>query len=147
MKVLLTFLIGFVAFCDSNAQQNDFKWLLGTWKVEGKNVFEAWTNEGVKDLGGKSYSIKGADTVITETILLKFFNGSFHYIPDVAGDQPPIDFTITSYDNHSFVAENPQHDFPKIIRYRRVIKGNGIFIEAAIEGNGKVIPYSFRKLK
>lgn len=146
MKVLFV-LAGLLACNNIAAQQNDFKWLVGTWKIEGKDIFEVWKAQGSRDFEGRSFLVKGTDTVVTETISLKFFNASFHYIPDVAGDQPPIDFRITSSDSHSFVAENPQHDFPKVIRYRYVIKDHTDFIEAVIEGNGKIIPYTFRKLK
>src|SRR5687767_6611536 len=144
MKILFGFVTCLIASFDVNGQSNDFQWLIGTWQVQGQNVFEVWKPHGAKELAGKSFKINGADTIVTETILLKVFNGSFHYIPDVAGSQPPIDFIVTSADSLGFVAENPQHDFPKVIRYRYVRKGSEEFIEAAIEGNGKVIPYSFR---
>lgn len=116
--------------------------------MQGENVFEVWSaKEGSQDLSGRSFRVKGADTVVTEVISLSYFNGSFHYIPDIAGGQPPIDFMITASDSQSFVAENPQHDFPKVIRYRYVKKEGREMIEASVEGNGKVISYSFEKLK
>ena len=52
-----------------------------------------------------------------------------------------------SSDERSFVAENPEHDFPKLIRYKLLKKRDGEFLEAVIEGNGKVIPYRFQRLK
>jgi hypothetical protein len=130
------------------SQQQDFQWLAGTWKLDGKNIYEVWQlSEADKILEGRSFIVKDYDTVVTEMITIQFYNGSFHYIPDVAGDQPPVDFTFTSHNDNSFVAENPKHDFPKLIRYRYVKKDGQERIEAAIEGNGKVIPYSFIKLK
>jgi hypothetical protein len=130
------------------AQRSEFHWLIGTWKVDGTNEFERWTSyDTTHDLTGSAFRIQEGDTVITEAITLLHYQGAFHYVPDVAGDQPPIDFTITSYDDHSFIAENPKHDFPKIIRYKRIVAGNQESIEAAIEGNGKVILYSFKKQK
>lgn len=130
------------------AQQKEFGWLCGTWKLKDKNVFETWriADDG-KSLDGFSFRTKGTDTIAMEQIRVATQGGFFHYIPDVAGDQGAVDFRITKYTNDSFVAENPQHDFPKIIRYQFIKKDNGFFIEASIEGNGKVIPYSFERLK
>ena len=100
---------------------------------------------------GEVYNVGGnnemTNRAVTETIILKYANGSFHYIPDVTGDQPPVDFTITASDDHSFVAENPQHDFPKLIRYRMVRRKSGDILEAQIEGNGKVTAYTFEKIE
>jgi hypothetical protein len=132
----------------SIAQQKEFGWLVGTWKLKDKNVFEVWkvAADG-KELSGFSFRTKTSDTTAMESIRLVYADDSFHYIPDVPGDQPPVDFRITKYDKQSFVAENPLHDFPKIIRYRFTEKENKKFIEATIEGNGKVIPYDFEKVK
>jgi hypothetical protein len=148
MNTTFTVLIWLLSIHCATAQHKNFKWLTGSWKIQGENVFEVWgVKEGSQDLSGRSFRVKGADTVVTEVISLSYYNGSFHYIPDIAGDQPPIDFIITASDGQSFVAENPQHDFPKIIRYRYVRKEGREMIEASIEGNGKVISYSFEKLK
>lgn len=132
----------------STAQKNEFSWLVGTWKLKDKNVFESWkvAKDG-KTLEGTSYRVKGADTVVMEEVRFTYDGNVFHYIPDVAGEQGPVDFKITSNEESNFVAENPQHDFPKIIRYNFVRKENRDQIEAFIEGNGKVIPYFFERVR
>jgi hypothetical protein len=148
MKTILILCFTLVLTCNGFAQRSEFHWLIGTWKVNGADEFERWTSgDTLHDLTGVAFRIHEGDTLITEAITLTHYEGAFHYVPDVAGDQPPIDFKITSYDANSFIAENPKHDFPKIIRYKRVVTGNDESIEAAIEGNGKVIPYTFKKQK
>src|SRR5688572_4329223 len=88
---------------DCCAQQQSFHWMVGTWKLEGKNIYEVWhINGGEKTLEGTSFMIKGSDTVVTEVISIQFYEGTFHYIPDVAGDQPPVDFKFTSHDDYGF---------------------------------------------
>jgi hypothetical protein len=147
MKFVLTWCFALLTVQYGIAQQS-FQWLIGTWKVKGENVFEVWqATDSPRHLEGKSFTLKGSDTIITERITIGYYNGSFHYVPDVAGDQPPVDFTVTSSDRMSFVAENPQHDFPKLIRYHYIKRAGGETIQAAIEGNGKVVPYLFEKLK
>jgi hypothetical protein len=131
-----------------NAQLKEFSWLLGTWKMKDKNVFESWSvaKDG-KTLEGTSYRLKDADTVVMEEIRFTFESGSFHYIPDIAGDQGAVDFKITEYSTSGFVAENPAHDFPKLIRYKFIRKENSDSIEASIEGDGKVIGYGFSRVR
>jgi hypothetical protein len=146
MKKLLYFTSCFLFAHFSHAQQKEFGWLIGTWKQKDKLVFESWkVSKDGKTLEGFSYRIKAKDTIVMENIRLIYAGDSFHYIPAVSGDPAPVDFRITRYNQHSFVAENPQHDFPKVIRYRFVNK-NKKLLEASIEGNGKVIPYRFEKV-
>jgi hypothetical protein len=148
MKTILILCFGLLSAGNGLAQRTEFHWLIGTWKVQGADEFERWTTQdNTDDLRGVAFRMQRGDTVITEVIALRHYQGAFHYVPDVAGDQPPIDFKITSYDENSFIAENPKHDFPKIIRYKCVVAGDDVSIEAAIEGNGKVIPYIFKKQK
>ena len=147
MKAVVTVFIAFFAAHFAHAQDVDFNWLAGTWKLKGKPVFEVWEAGNKGELSGKAFRLEGADTVITESIKLAFLNGSYHYIPDVAGEQLPVNFLITQADSQGFVAENPHHDFPKIIRYRYVASQGQETIEASIEGDGKVIPYSFEKIE
>jgi hypothetical protein len=130
------------------AQQNDLDWLVGTWKLEGKNVYEIWSrSKAGSTLTGHSFHLQANDTVSDERITIRSYNGVYHYIPDVSGDQPAVDFTITHVDNSSFIAENPQHDFPKVIRYKYIQDETGQRLHATIEGDGKTIPYRFKKLK
>jgi hypothetical protein len=132
----------------THAQKKEFGWLVGTWKLKDKNIFETWLiAEDGKSLNGVSMKMIGTESTILEETKVIFSGNSFHFIPDVAGDQDPVDFHISTYDETSFVAENPKHDFPKVIRYKLVKKDGKEFIDAAIEGDGKVIPYSFEKVR
>ena len=128
--------------------QHTFNWLIGSWKLKDKSIYEVWSaSDDNNTLEGKSYRITGTDTIVMERIKLTYQDGAFHYMPDVPQNKGPVDFKITHYDNRSFVAENPKHDFPKIIRYTIVRKEGHDILEASIEGNGKVIPYRFEKVK
>src|SRR5688572_20376420 len=122
-KLIIIALLNFIIIHFSAAQQKEFGWLRGTWKLKDKNIFETWevADDG-KTMEGSSYRIKGNDTIAMEQIKLTFEGNAFHYIPDVAGDQGAVDFKISKHTTEGFVAENPQHDFPKIIRYQFVRK-------------------------
>ena len=131
-----------------NAQHKEFHWLVGTWKMKDRAIVEQWSiaKDG-KTLDGISYRVKGSDTTVTEEIKLLKKDDAFYYVPDVAGDQGSVDFKITHQDAASFVAENPDHDFPKLIRYTFVRSDAHDTIEATIEGNGKVIHYTFVRVE
>ena len=138
----------FLMFAVAGSAQHKFQWLIGTWKVKGESVYENWQQgKDAQTLVGLSYRIQETDTVITEKILLTYSSGAYHYIPDTPENDKPVDFTITFSDEKSFIAENEKHDFPKLIRYTIVRKANGESLEAAIEGNGKVISYAFERVR
>lgn len=131
----------------ANAQDGasaQFNWLKGTWKRVDKNSFEVWQIDG-KILNGISYKVQNADTLHLESIILTQRDGAYFYVPDVAGQQLPVEFKITAFTKESFTAENPLHDFPKIIRYRRYSENGKSLLEATIEGDGKSINYVFIK--
>jgi hypothetical protein len=126
------------------SQQREFGWLVGTWQ-DAKYSFEVWKDEG-SFLSATAYQIdhqSGSKTVNEEIKLIKRGN-DFYYIPDVAGPQGPIEFKITSFDENSFTAENPKHDFPKKIMYKKI---NNQQLEATISGGSKSITYSFKRIK
>lgn len=130
------------------AQQREFSWLVGRWKIHDKNEFEEWSaREDQKSLHGISYRVNGTDTTTTEEIKIISQDDTFFYVPDVAGSQEPVMFKITKHDIKSFVAENPSHDFPKTIRYVFNRKENSEWLQATIEGNGKKISYTFVRVK
>jgi hypothetical protein len=147
-KVILISGLCLMASHFATAQQREFGWLIGTWKLKDKSVYETWTvAEDKKTLQGISFRIKDGDTTVMEKIRFTYDGNNYHYIPDVPQNAVPIDFKLTQHNSQGFVAENPQHDFPKLIRYKFLRKENGEYMEASIEGNGKVIPYYFEKVK
>jgi hypothetical protein len=146
-KYIVLFVVMQFAF-QVSAQQHEFGWLIGVWKLKDKNVYETWKLANDRQsLEGFSFKVTGNDTLTLEKVHLTRDANGFHYIPDVAENAAPVDFKISSYDRDRFVAENQQHDFPKVIRYTWIRKQDKDLIEAAIEGNGKVIPYHFERVR
>lgn len=102
-----------------------FKWLEGTWKINtGKGVIvEKWKIVNDSTLAGNSFFVKeGKDTIPQETIELSFRNGGWSYIPTAIGqnNNQPVEFKIIFQKGTEFIAENPAHDFPQRIAYRRI---------------------------
>lgn len=143
-------IIAFLLSCAGNvlAQHNDFAWLVGTWKLKDKPIIETWTVDADgKTLNGISMKVEGSQSTVLEETRIIFSGNSYYYIADVAGEQDPVDFGFTHHDSTSFVAENPKHDFPKVIRYTFVRREGKDYIEASVSGGDKSIPYVFERVR
>ncbi|MBL7724618.1 MAG: hypothetical protein JNK27_10740 [Chitinophagaceae bacterium] len=112
-----------------------FSWLNGHWTMPEKDgtVTEEWkiVNDSLMD--GKSDFVKGDSVIPFETIRIFRKDTSFYYEAKAAGqnNEQPVAFKLTSFSDTGFVAENPQHDFPKRISYTLVNKDS---IYAFVDG-------------
>ena len=61
-------------------------------------------------------------------------DGGLVYTAMPNGRQPATDFTLTKIDDASATFENPEHDFPKMVRYTRRADGS---LEAVISDGGQ----------
>jgi Domain of unknown function (DUF6265) len=124
-----------------SAQKSEqMKWMVGSWKINAGSgsIVEQWHITNDSTLSGKSSFVKNAtDTIPQETIELAFRNGDWYYIPTVKNqnNNQPVSFKVILLKGSEFISENPAHDFPQRISYRRI--KNQLF--ASIEGkrNGK----------
>ena len=127
-------------------QPGAMNWLAGSWKISTANgvITENWTVVNDSTLAGNSYfTPTGKDSVLQETLSLEYRQGSWTYIPIVArqNNGQPVRFPVTFTRSSEFIAENPAHDFPQRIAYRRI--GDAVF--ASIEGrrNGQYRKQNF----
>ena len=115
---------------------NKAKWLEGQWenRKDSVYVYESWNAANDSTLTGNGYVIIGSDTVSSEIMSLEERGGIVNYIPTVQNqnDGKPVAFKMVSGDSVSLVFENPAHDFPQKITYRKV---NNDSLVAVISGN------------
>jgi hypothetical protein len=102
-----------------------FKWMIGTWKMNTRRgaIMETWISYNDSTMAGESFIVKmTGGTTILEKLELVCRNKEYFYIPTVQGqnENKPVKFMITSHSETGFVAENPEHDFPKRITYKLV---------------------------
>lgn len=107
-----------------NDQLRDLHWLAGWWQQvtpEG-TIFETWVKNEDGSMAGSGGFIKGTDTMVSETIALKVIDNVVQYIPTVKDQNngAPVPFKMTYAAADSFLFENPGHDFPDKITYRRI---------------------------
>jgi hypothetical protein len=119
-------------------QAQNPNWLIGTWTIKtGKGtIVEEWKVLNDSTLTGKTVFVKSEkDSVLQETLEFTFRNGSWHYTSKVVGQNTnlPVSFKVIYLGKEEFISENPAHDFPQRISYRKI--KNLLF--ASIEGNSK----------
>ncbi|HEY0676668.1 MAG TPA: DUF6265 family protein [Chitinophagaceae bacterium] len=116
------------------------KQLEGTWKMQTEKsaIYESWKIGSPQQLLGRSYTIRGTDTLVLENVKLEETNNKIFYIPLVTNQNRgrPVLFTLVSAERSKFIFENKLHDFPQRVIYNIVSKDS---IHAWIEGtkNGK----------
>lgn len=125
VKLIMLFVAAFSISSHAPIPATDaFKWMLGSWQIQAGNslIVEQWTVANDSTLSGRSFFIKdGKDTIPQETIELAFRKGEWYYIPIVQGQNEgkPVWFKLIHAKGQEFISENPEHDFPQRISYRR----------------------------
>jgi hypothetical protein len=145
---LLSFALIGAAAAQTSTVKNDFKklkWIVGSWKAidskPGITTREQWTSSTAGKLTGSSFSLKGTDTLEIEHLTIIIDGDNIFYVADLPGNSASVKFKMTAINEHGFVCENPDHDFPKMIAY----KLEGGRLRATISGNGKSIGYLFER--
>lgn len=125
--------------------ENTHDFLLGSWErtndQEGRNTYEIWT-KNEKEYTGLGYTMSAGDTIFKEQ--LRLFKQDTTWILEVSGvNENPTPFLLTSFTTHSFVAQNPQNEFPKTIHYNYFDDT----ITATISDEETEIPFIFWRLE
>ncbi len=137
----------FSSFGQTTQKKNvsELEWLIGSWTrtntKPGRSALENWRKKSDTELTGRGVILRGVDTVFVEKIKIVVKEGELYYVADVPENKSEVYFRITEIGKEQFVCENPQHDFPKNIQYRR----EGDVLRAVISGDGKEVEYLFKK--
>lgn len=99
-------------------------WLIGNWeqKLPDGTLVENWKIENDSTYSGVSYFINSKDTVHFERIKLAQKAEKLTYIATIEGqnNDEPVSFKQTSEAGNIFTFENPTHDYPQKITYKKV---------------------------
>lgn len=103
---------------------NEMSWLNGKWenKLGDGKIVENWKKTNDSVFSGASYFIKGKDTLHFERIELKQIDENLFYIATVQGqnNNEPVEFKLNPNTEVSFSFENPTHDYPQTIEYKKL---------------------------
>lgn len=128
-----------------------FHWLLGSWESQRKSgmMVERWHLLNDSSLAGSSTLFKAdGNAQLLEDIELVYRGNQYFYIVSASGQNggEKVSFLIRQCSDSGFLAENPQHDFPRRIRYR--LMGSDSIL-ATIDGGEanpeQKIDFSFRR--
>ena len=147
MKKYVLIVISVVMAHAVTAQQTkSVQWMLGVWKINTPQgtIVEIWETKNDSTLQGRSVFVRtNNDTIPQEKIEMAFRNGEWYYIPTVSNQNEgkPVSFKVVFLRPDEFVSENPAHDFPQRIEYRRLKQA----MYASIEGkrNGRFAKQHF----
>jgi len=121
-----------------------FEWLVGHWcsDADGEFIEEQWLGGRGDILLGLSRTVKGDRTKSFEFMRIETREG-IRFIAQPQG-RPPTEFRLTASGEGWARFENPAHDFPNRVEYRRTATG----LHAEIAGPGKdgkvaVIPFEY----
>lgn len=125
----------------------DLGWMSGAWCSESANelIEELWLPPHGEVMVGMSRTLRGERTASFEFLRIVKIEGVPTYVAQPNGGSP-VHFVRTSGGKNHVRFENPAHDFPQRIEYRRTDAG----LQAEIAGPGtggreKVIAFSYTR--
>ncbi len=119
-------------------------WIAGGWEnVHGaRRTEEHWTAPAGQTMLGMSRAVAGEKTVSFEFLRIEARVDGIFYVAHPGARCPGTDFKLVRAEGQEAVFENPQHDFPQRIIYRKNPDGTML---ARIEGprGGKTVGIDF----
>jgi hypothetical protein len=130
----------------ADAKPVDLDWFVGHWCSDrnGQFIEEEWLEPKGDVLLGLSRTVKGAKTASFEYLRIEWKDGIPSYIAQPQG-APPVSFKWVAGGADWARFENPTHDFPKRVEYRKT--EDGLYAEIAGPGEGgkeMVIPFDYK---
>jgi len=126
----------------------ELSWITGDWQTlpGGRaQIEEHWTQPAGGSMMGVSRTVAGDKTVEFEYLRIEQRADGIYYVAHPKARCPGTDFKLTRATATEAVFENPQHDFPKRIIYRKTEDG----LTASIDGGEgtKAMAFAFRRMK
>lgn len=128
---------------------NELAWIAGDWQTApgGRaQVEEHWTQPGGASMVGMGRTIAGNKTAEFEYLRIEQRADGIYYVAHPKARCPGTDFKLTRLTAQEAVFENPQHDFPKRIIYRKTAADT---LTASIDGGEgtKAMAFAFQRMK
>ena len=126
----------------------DLAWLAGDWQTAPggrRQIEEHWTGVAGGTMMGMSRTVAGDKTVEFEYLRIEQRADGIYYVAHPKARCPATDFKLTKSSATEAVFENPQHDFPKRIIYRKTGDDS---LTASIDGGegSKAMTFSFKRI-
>ncbi len=124
----------------------DVAWIAGCWDAtrNGRHVAEHWMAPEGGTMMGVSRTTAGDKTTEWEFLIIRQGAQGLDYVAKPSR-QPEATFTAARASANEVVFENPAHDFPKRIIYKRDGDSLTASIEGPMNGQNRRIDFSYRK--
>ena len=134
-----------VAQTSDDADLTRLAWLTGCWSLARPNgeTEEHWMAPRGGTMLGMSRTIRNGKTVEHEFLQIRLDAGRLAYEARPSGHQQPTVFPLKTLEADAVSFENPSHDFPQRIIYRRTADGVTARIEGTSEGKTRGIDFPF----
>lgn len=122
---------------------SDLAWIAGDWQTAPAGraqIEEHWTQPAGGSMLGMGRTVAGGRTVEFEYLRLEQRADGIYYVAHPKARCPGTDFKLTRLTTTEAVFENPQHDFPKRVIYKRTAEGS---LVASIDGGEKTKAQTF----
>lgn len=133
----------------TSANLADLAWLAGDWQTAPggrRQVEEHWTSVAGGTMMGMSRTVAGEKTVEFEYLRIEQRADGIYYVAHPKARCPGTDFKLTKSSATEAIFENPQHDFPKRITYRKT--GADSFTASVDGGEGsRAMTFSFTRIR
>ena len=135
-----------LAFQPAAPAIKDVAWIAGCWELSrnGRHVVEHWTAPEGGTMMGVSRTVVNGKTTEWEFLVIREGAKGLEYVAKPSG-QPEATFTSTSVSATEVVFENPAHDFPKKIHYRRDWTTLAAAIEGPMNGQSRRIEFPYAR--
>lgn len=103
------------------AKISELAWMNGKWaqtENDGSESYETWATEGEKTLRGRTFSLKGTDTLFSEPLQINSSGPILNYKVTLSPQAPATDFKLSFLNGERVMFENRGQDFPQIILYQ-----------------------------
>jgi hypothetical protein len=142
----LLLITGIFGQAKSIVQMKDLKWLAGNWEYTSPDkkstIYEHWTEPANLMLGLGS-TVKSGRVSSYEYLRIFMDGDSIVYAAKPSNSKGETLFKLTLFEKNQVVFENPEHDFPKKIKYTKISDRE---IEVQVTGGaGKGFGYRMKK--
>ncbi|HUE88845.1 MAG TPA: DUF6265 family protein [Vicinamibacterales bacterium] len=122
----------------------DLDWLSGCWQYSAgsRTVTEFWLPPDGGTMMGLSRTVSGGKTVEHEFLLLRVGPHGIEYVAKPSGQAEAV-FTASKVASGEVVFENPAHDFPTRITYRKTDGGLVATIDGMVKGKPRAIDFRY----
>jgi Domain of unknown function (DUF6265) len=124
-------------------------WLQGCWRsTRGEaTIEEQWMAPRGGAMLGMGRTVRGSKLVEYELVLIKEQEGRLAYEAHPSG-QPTATFMATTATDTSVVFENPRHDFPQRVGYRRHgADALDAWVEGQADGKSRRVDFSYQRAR